>query len=261
MAFQFLAIAMALAAFLPALVYSYVKELVDELEQSHEELDKAKEDNKKIQKDASLTDDEKEKSENKLKKIEEKFNSLEDSIPRFVYVVDFIVTQSMALVIFSAFVGITIYLSSFSPEKYWLTSSICLFLELFVYALFSLGSYFLINTYQKTILIKYWSTGKIRGFECYRNIWIAFTANLVIILSRFSFDYFMLNSSALGVEDIRKLYLHQASFPLHVILGVLSLSLILYATSWLLPLISYKPLMGRVNLILTEINNKDKQEE
>lgn len=277
MAFQFLAIAMALAAFLPALVYSYVKELVDELEQSHEEYGTAEKRYKKYEikyKEAEKNNDSYKNEiktqfheiEKWFKSVEKKFNSVEVSIPGFVYVVDFIVTQSMALVIFSAFVGITIYFSSLWTRN-WLYFGMALIMEICCYLIFLIWSYRQINMAKEDVLIRYWKTikkdvekkqEKIRGFEFYRNLWFIFTTILFWIIIYCAVDFIAQHYSTLSPAQLKAFYMNQGCLPLHIILGTLSLALIVYATSWLIPLIDYRPLMGRVALILTEINKKGK---
>ncbi len=237
--FQFLAIAMALAAFLPALVYSYVKELVDELEQTFTEFKKPNSKKKK------------------------KFDSIKENITRFVFAIDMILTQSMILVAFSGLIGIIIYLSSFMIE-YWLAFGIALIVIMFIYIGSLIWSWRKINLYQATFNL-HWKgkyikdlNGKSKwlfGWKFYRTLWVILTGLLstIILICAMYYTYIQQNNSFLCAEQIKDLYFKKGYVPLNIILSVLTLSLIMAAISWLIPLIHYTPLMGRLDFILDEI--------
>ncbi len=250
--FQFLAIAMALAAFLPALMYSYVKGLVDELEQSFDEFHNNSD---------SVYDDIDNKAE-----INNKYEKIKTNIPKFVYAVDLIVTQSMVLVFFSGFVGVTIYLSSLITD-YWNSWGIVLIIETVLYGFFILWSYRRINTY-KNNFEEHWKEGIVSqdngeqkwvyGWISYKRVWLGFSVVLILLIGGFSVVFLRQNDAALCADQIKGLYLNRGSVYLNIILSVLSLALIIYAISWVMPLIHYKPLMGRLDFIMFRIKRNNK---
>jgi hypothetical protein len=96
-AFQFLAIAIALASFLPGLVYSYAKGLVDEM-------------------DVSPWKDKSTKDTLKLPLVDPSGHNLKNEIS-FLYSVDLILTQAIMLVMWVAPVGIGIYLITIESQS------------------------------------------------------------------------------------------------------------------------------------------------
>jgi hypothetical protein len=199
-AFQLLAIAMALAAFLPALVYSYSKGLLEEFQKEHNQ-----------------------QGEDRL---------LYDNIFSFIYAVDFILTQSIFLVIFSGASGVIIYWVS-TGALHAVIAGILLINSYLVYAGIIIWSIIKIERLikNKTIKIK----EKWPEVGCYRFVWLCIVT------------FHILSSISLSILFIYYQRCANKVVWLNWIIGLTVWWLIFAATIWIIPIIQYSPLMHITN--------------
>lgn len=204
--FQLLAIAMALAAFLPALIYSYSKDLLDELEQCFEHT-------------AHIN-------------VSKELVEFTNNIPKFVFAVDLIVTQSIILVIFSAFLGITIFFSTLIPHRGIYIGVALIILSIF-YAFRLYLSYKQI-TEMKNCFELFWKDDEDQiGWKTYRLRWIIFTILVFLTILAFSILFMCeicKNVHWHSVFNCMKAYKNGCKW-LNFIVGSLTFFLILSATS------------------------------
>jgi len=194
--FQMLGIGMALAAFLPALVYQYSESLISKIDDSYFK-------------------------ENDIKKI-----------LSFVFAVDFILSQSIFLVIFSGLSGIVIYL--ISTNNIISETLGCGLIGMYlVYGGVVILSCRVIRKHSEAGLKKIW--GKI---SVYKNVWLWIL--IIYILSSIVFSslylYFYNRKCANSLQW------------LNFILVCSSALLIIAGTCWIAPIIQYRPIMTIIKL-------------
>ncbi len=199
-AFELLVIAMALAAFLPALVYTYSMGILEYLD----EPDKAIEISPEVRKD----------------------------IFSFIYAVDFILTQSIFLVIFSGASGVIIYWVS-TRALHAVIAGILLINSYLVYAGIIIWSIIKIERLikNKTIKIK----EKWPEVGCYRFVWLCIVT------------FHILSSISLSILFIYYQRCANKVVCLNWIIGLTVWWLIFAATIWIIPIIQYSPLMHIIN--------------
>lgn len=239
---------MALAAFLPALVYSYAKELMDELEQSFKEYQKDVNDRLKTSSaESGIT------PKDSIECKKHKFHTIRKDIPGFIYTIDLILTQSMILVAFSGLVGVTIYLCCINTQYWYKASFIIPALTL----LYFVG---LIISLLKIVSLKDQFNKHWNGWKCYTTLWGIATGILCVIIGEHSWKFYSLlrDNPSLCAQQLKELFFREGHIPLHWIVSSLTLALIIASISWLLPLIHYTPLMGRLDLVLKDITNHEK---
>jgi hypothetical protein len=202
-AFQLLAIAMALAAFLPALVYSYSRSLLEELARKG---DGGKDLRKKV-------------------------------IP-FVLAMDFILTQSVFLVIYSGTSGVIIFLAvthEWHPGEY----GTALLAAWLVYCFLTLivSNIGISKTNKKLVFDLNWLEWK-----KYRLGW------LVLVLAYLCLSFYLSYRSIVDwpCENAARWFIY--------LIGISTWLLIIAATIWIVPLSQYKPLQN----IMSPFLDRDK---
>lgn len=197
-AFQLLAIAMGLAAFLPALAYSYSKGLLEDFQDA--------------QKDRS------------------NYDNLIENIFSFIYAVDFILTQSIFLVIFSGASGVIIYWVS-TEALPTVIAGILLIITYIIYSIVIRKSFRQMKYFIKEEAFKKrWP--EITRYKC---VWLCIA--IVHILSSISFSILFICNKDCANRGIW----------LNFIIGFTVWWLIFAATIWIVPITKYKPLMCIMN--------------
>lgn len=187
--FQLLVITIALAAFLPALVYTY--------------------------------------SYNLLKEVKNVTAQSKNNMISFVLSLDFILTQSMFLVLVSGLAGVTIFISAgYQSKQGIITTGILLIVWYFLYFWITIGYSNCKMKQDKEYLNKQWP-----AWKKYRLIW------LFVVLAH------ILSSIIFSILYICNWPSTNRSLWLAWILGTSSWWLIFAATIWIVPLIQYSPLM------------------
>jgi len=206
--FTFLSIAMVLASFIPMLAYSYIKGLFEEI-------------NKGI---------------NKGNHHNLNVKNVAESVFNFYYAMDFLVGQSILLVMTSAILGMVVYLSVPNEQILSLEKSFLLLIFIYlIYAFLSLGvSFYLIVRYRKNVWKDIWKF----------TLWFYI---LIIFYISFAF-YWILKIPDCCIESYKWL------------ISVTSAFLIFWACSWFIPASKYQPLEQIRKIISTFItNNKSKE--
>jgi len=202
---------MALAAFLPALVYTYSKGILEYLD----EPDKAVKLSLEVKKD----------------------------IFSFIYAVDFILTQSIFLVIFSGASGVVIYLVS-TKVLMPVASGIILIFIYILYGAVIVWSVFSI----KALIEKNNLKSKWREIACYRCVWLILATFHILSSILFS-ALFIFYNNCYGFCLKKVMWLH-------LIIGFSVWWLIFAATIWIIPIIQYAPLMKIANSSMDKFNSE-----
>lgn len=192
-ALQLLGIAMALAAFLPALAYSYSKGLLEDLDIYR----------------------------NKITN----YLCLKKRVESFIRAVDFILTQSIIIVIFSGLSGVIIFWgTSHTIPK--LFTVLLLVLTYVAYSIVTTWSY----TQIRTLIIEKKFEEKWPKIKKYRNVWLGVIIFHILSCLVLTILYAFCEPSTLHVY-------------LNILIGLTIWWLIFAATVWIFPIVHYSPLM------------------
>lgn len=215
LSFQLLAIAMALAAFLPVLIYTYAKDLLRDIVTIAELI---------RENDSKLEDIKDTEEKNRLLKKHKELDDRKKRITSFLYSIDLIVTQSIFLVLLVAFEGLVIYIQSITQLSVHITSILLIILYIiYFYKPFRYSFNYIFTL--SDIIKKNWT-----DYQKYQKTWLG----LII--------FYIGTSVTLIILHLFNVWL----YSLFMILAFSTVYLLISACIWIFPLIQYSPLQASI---------------